>query len=53
MVEFVFEGLTSLIAIYEELEDGAEIIWQEHENKTLKTIQGWVKKKEELEVFDR
>ncbi len=53
MVEFVFEGLTSLLAIYNELEDGAEISWKEYENTDLKTIQGWVKQKEELEVFDK
>ena len=47
-----FEGLTSLLPIYEELEDGAEIIWREHENRTVKKIKSWVKAKEQLETFD-
>jgi hypothetical protein len=50
-VQFIFEGLTSLIPVYEELEDGAEIMWTEHENKAIKTIKSMVKKKSELEVF--
>ena len=52
-VRFTFEGLTTLIAVYEELEDGAEIIWTEFENKTVRKVKSWVKKKKELEVFDR
>ncbi len=52
-VRWIFEGLTSLLAIYEELEDGAEIIWSEYENKSVRKIKSWVLPKEELEVFDR
>ncbi len=52
-VKWVFEGLTTLIALYEDLEDGAEIIWIEHENKAVKTIKGWIKSKENLEVFQK
>jgi len=48
-----FEGLTSLLAVYDEPEDGAEIIWNEHENRSVKTIKSWVLPKEQLEVFDR
>jgi hypothetical protein len=48
---WVFEGLTSLLPIYERLEDGAEIIWHEHANRTVKNIRSFVKKKSELEVF--
>lgn len=51
-VKWIFEGLTTLIAVYEELEDGAEIIWIECENKSLKKIKSLVKNKENLEVFD-
>jgi hypothetical protein len=47
-----YEGLTSLLPIYEELEDGAEILWKEHENRSVKKIKGWVKAKESLEAFD-
>lgn len=52
-VKFTFEGLTTLIPIYDEFEDGSEIIWIEHENKAVKTIKSWVKPKEKLEVFQR
>ena len=47
-----FEGLTSLLAIYDELEDGAEIVWKEYENRSVKKVKSWAKPKEELEVFD-
>lgn len=46
-----FEGLTSLLPIYDELEDGAEIAWMEYEDKSIEKIKSWVKAKEELEVF--
>ncbi len=52
-VKWVFEGLTTLIALYEDLADGAEIIWIEHENKAVKTIKSRVKSKENLEVFQK
>jgi hypothetical protein len=47
-----YEGLTSLIAIYDELEDGAEIIWREYSNRSVGKVKSWVKSKEELETFD-
>lgn len=50
-VQFIFEGLTSLVPVYEELEDGAEILWKEYENKAIKTIKSMVKHKLELEAF--
>jgi hypothetical protein len=46
------EGLTSLLPIYDELEDGAEILWKEHEAVPLEKLRSWVKSKSELEVFD-
>lgn len=49
---WVFEGLTSLLPIYDELKDGAEILWVEHENKTIGKVRSWVRQKQELEVFD-
>lgn len=52
-VKWIFEGLTTLIALFEELEDGAEIIWIEHENKAFRTIRSRVKSKENLEVFQK
>ncbi len=50
-VKFVFEGLTSLLPIYEKLEHGSEIMWTEHNNKSIKTIKNKIKKKSELEVY--
>lgn len=47
-----FEGLRSLLPIYDELEDGAEIVWKEYESRSVKKVKSWVKSKEELEVFD-
>src|SRR5678816_1350300 len=47
-----YEGLTDLLPIYEELEDGAEILWKEHRNRMVRTIQSRVKSKGELKVFD-
>ena len=51
-LRLVYEGLSSLLPIYEDLEDGAEIIWEEHQNRTVKKIQSLVKSKSELESFD-
>ncbi len=48
---WIFEGLTSLLPIYEEVEDGAEILWEEHKNIAVKTVKSWVRNKNELEAF--
>ena len=47
-----FEGLTSLLAVYEEPDDGSEISWTEHENKSVRKVQSWVTSKDDLEVFE-
>ena len=47
-----FEGLTSLLAVYEVPGDGAEISWTEHENRTVRKVQSWAKSKDQLEVFE-
>jgi hypothetical protein len=47
-----YEGLTSLLLIYEELEDGAEILWKEYRDPTVKKIKSWVKPKHQLETFE-
>lgn len=49
---WVFDGLTSLLAIHDKLEDGAEVLWEEHENRTVAKVRSWVKEKHELEAFD-
>src|ERR1051326_2082129 len=43
-----FEGLTELLPVYEDLQDGAEILWREYPNRTVKTIKSLVKRKREL-----
>jgi hypothetical protein len=47
-----FEGLTSLLPIYEKLEDCAEVMWRKYTNRTVKKIQTMVKPKKGLEAFD-
>jgi len=36
-VQWVFEGVTEILPIYEEIDDGCEIIWSEY-TKKLKNI---------------
>jgi hypothetical protein len=47
-----FEGLTSLLPVYDELEDGAEVLWVRHAGRSVRKIRAMVKHKRELEVFD-
>ena len=44
-VRWQFEGVGSLTPIYEELKDGAEILWEDHSSRKLKTVRSWVKPK--------
>jgi len=37
-VQWVFEGVTDLLPIYEPLEDGAEIMWTEHQGVKLSEL---------------
>lgn len=47
-VQWVFEGITQVLPIYEELKDGAEIMWAEYESKSLKKIRSWAKSKAQV-----
>ena len=47
-----FEGLTSLLPVYEKLDDGAELLWEEHSGRSVRSIRALAKKKAELGVFD-
>lgn len=49
---WVFEGLLSLLPVYEELADGAEILWTEHRGRTVGKVRSWIRQKHELEAFD-
>lgn len=46
-VQWVFEGIIELLPVYEDLEDGAEIMWGER-TKKLKNIRMRAKTKEQL-----
>ena len=45
-VQWIYEGITELLPIYEELKDGAELMWREHHPKKLKNLKKLIKKKE-------
>ena len=47
-VQWVYEGITELLPICEELEDGAEIMWREHNPKKLKNLKKCIKIKGEF-----
>jgi hypothetical protein len=44
-VQWVFEGLVDLLPIYEELADGAEIMWADRAPRTLASIRKQVRQK--------
>jgi hypothetical protein len=46
-----FRGLRNLLLIYEPLEDGSEIMWEEYEDQTEQDIEELVTPKEQLGVF--
>lgn len=47
-VQWVFEGISEVMPIYEDLEDGSEIMWANHGSRKLKTIRRWAKEKHEF-----
>lgn len=47
---WVFEGLASLMPVYERLTDGAEILWHEH-RVSVKRVKSLVRAKKDLEAF--
>jgi len=47
-----FEGPTELLPIHEKVEDGAEILWTTHRNRSVKSIQALVRTKKGLSVFN-
>ena len=46
-VRWIFEGVTDVLPVYEEIEDGAEILWSEYTRK-LKTIRRSTKSKHQV-----
>jgi hypothetical protein len=47
-VQWLFEGITEVLPIYEELEDGAEIMWRERWPCKLKNLRRLVRNKGEF-----
>lgn len=47
-VKWEFEGITDLLPIHDKLEHGTEIMFEEHENRQLKTVRNWVRSKGEF-----
>ena len=47
-VQWVYEGITELLPIYEELEDGAEIMWGERHPRKLKNLRKLILSREDL-----
>jgi len=48
---WVLEGFTSLLPIYEPLQDGAEVLWSEYRKKSLGTLRRRIRPKGKLEAF--
>lgn len=44
-VRWIFEGVTEILPVYEDIEDGAEIMWAEKSPSKLKNLRGWVRQK--------
>ena len=49
--EWRFAGITMLLPVYEDIEDGAEILWEDRGSLSLKRIRELVKSKRKLPVF--
>ena len=47
-VQWVFEGVTEILPIYDEIEDGCEIMWAEREPRKLKNLRKMVRSKGEF-----
>ena len=50
--EWRFAGISMLLPVYEDVEDGAEILWDDRGSLPLKRIRKLVKSKRQLSVFD-
>lgn len=50
--EWRFAGISMLLPVYEEIEDGVEILWTDRGRLPVKSIKRLVKSKNQLPVFD-
>ena len=50
--EWRFAGISLLLPVYEDIEDGAEILWVDRGQMSVSSIKKLVRSKRELSVFD-
>ncbi len=50
--EWLFAGISMLLPVYERMEDGVEILWDNRGRMPMKRIKRLVKSKRQLPVFD-
>jgi hypothetical protein len=50
--EWRFAGISMLLPIYEDIEDGAEILWDDRGRMPVRQIKKLVRSKRQLPVFD-
>ncbi|MFZ1073496.1 MAG: DUF4288 domain-containing protein [Verrucomicrobiia bacterium] len=50
--EWHFAGISMLLPVYEDIEDGTEILWIDRGRMPVRSIKKLVKSKRELSVFD-
>ncbi len=51
--KWVFEGLSSLLPIYDEIDpEGTEIYFEDYRDITVAEAQSWIRQRTELEAFD-
>jgi hypothetical protein len=50
--EWRFAGISMLLPVYEDIEDGAEVLWVDHGAMSVNRIKKLVKAKSQLSVFD-
>jgi len=50
--EWRFAGISMLLPVYDEIGDGAEILWQNERKLSVKQIKKLVKSKRQLPVFN-
>jgi len=50
--EWRFAGISMLLPVYEDIKDGAEILWVDHGSMPVKRIRGLVKSRDQLPVFN-
>lgn len=51
LVRCTFRGIRNLAVIHEDLEDGAELFYEEHAGIAEDELRGWARAKEDLSVF--